>query len=112
MAVGSATIAVIGMGRMGAAMATRIAGTGAAVVVWNRDRAKADQVAGRAGVTVVDSAAEAASRADVVISSLADDAAVEAVYLGTGGIVEGLGPGTVAVETSTVDPETQRRVGA
>ena len=52
------------------------------------------------------SAAEAASKADVVLTSLADDAALERVYLGPEGVVEGIGPATVAVDTSTVDPAT------
>ena len=63
------------------------------------------------GATVAASAAEAA-KADVVITSLADDAAVERVYLGPDGVVEGIGAGSVAIDTSTVDPRTIERVGA
>src|SRR3989304_4590283 len=55
---------------------------------------------------------EAASRADVVPTSLADDAAVEAVYLDPGGIVEGIGPTAVAIEASTVDPRTVEAIGS
>ncbi len=103
---------MIGIGRMGKAMATTIARAGFDTVVWNRDTSKAEHVAEVSGAAVAASAAEAASRSDVVITSLADDAAVESVYLGPGGVVEGIGAGTVAVETSTIDPETVARIGA
>jgi 3-hydroxyisobutyrate dehydrogenase-like beta-hydroxyacid dehydrogenase len=46
-----------------------------------------------------------------VLSSLADDAAVEAAYTGPDGVLAGLGPGTVVCESSTVDPGTVRRLG-
>jgi 3-hydroxyisobutyrate dehydrogenase/2-hydroxy-3-oxopropionate reductase len=97
---------------MGGAMAGTLSRAGFATVVWNRDATKADRVAETIGAPVASSAAEAASKADVVLSSLADDAALEAVYLGPEGVVEGIGAEAVAVDTSTVDPETARRVGA
>ena len=105
------TVAVIGTGRMGAAMATTISRAGFDVRVWNRDRSKAERVGDAIGATVAASAAEAA-KAEVVITSLADDAALERVFLGPEGVVEGIGAGSVAVDTSTVDPRTAERVGA
>lgn len=111
MSATQASVAVIGMGRMGAAMAAKIAASGANVVIWNRDLAKSERVAADTGAAIAATAADAAG-AKVVITSLADDAAVEAVYLGPGGVIEGLGPGTVAVDTSTVDPQTQVRIGS
>jgi 3-hydroxyisobutyrate dehydrogenase/2-hydroxy-3-oxopropionate reductase len=77
------------------------------VVAWNRDRAKAEAL----GVPVAASPREAAATADVVVLSLADDAALEAVYHGADGLVAGLAGGTVVVETSTVDPQTVRTLG-
>jgi 3-hydroxyisobutyrate dehydrogenase-like beta-hydroxyacid dehydrogenase len=96
---------------MGGAMAATIARAGFEVTVWNRDRAKADELAAAIGLTVAPSAANAAG-AEVVVTSLADDEAVLDVYLGSDGIVEGIGPGSVAVDTSTVDPETVVRIGS
>jgi 3-hydroxyisobutyrate dehydrogenase/2-hydroxy-3-oxopropionate reductase len=58
----------------------------------------------------MESAREAAARADVVLCSLADDAAVLDTYLGPEGIVAGIRPGCVVLETSTIDPETVRRL--
>jgi 3-hydroxyisobutyrate dehydrogenase len=106
------TVAVIGTGRMGAAMAATIHGAGHEVVIWNRDAAKSGSLADRLGCQVAPSAAAAAASAEIVITSLADDSAVEMVYLGEDGIVQGIGPGSVAVDTSTVDPETVKKVGA
>lgn len=97
---------------MGSAMARRFADAGHDLVLWNRDRSKAEAVAAATGATVADSAAAAAGAADIVVTSLADDAAVEAVYLGPGGVVGGIRAGSVAVDTSTVEPETIRAVGA
>lgn len=96
---------------MGGAMAGTLARAGFRVTVWNRDASKAHAVARLAGASVAETPANAAAN-DIVISSLADDAAVRAVYLGPGGVAEGIGPATVAVETSTIDPETIREVGA
>jgi 3-hydroxyisobutyrate dehydrogenase-like beta-hydroxyacid dehydrogenase len=97
---------------MGAAMAGTLSRAGVSLVVWNRDREKADRVAEAAGADVAVTAAEAASRARVVLSSLADDAAVTATYLGPDGIVDGIGADAVAVEASTIDPRTVDEVGA
>lgn len=103
---------MIGTGRMGGSMAATIDRAGFDVVLWNRDPAKAERVAETLGATVAGSAADAASKAGVILSSLADDAAVEEVYLGPEGIVQGIGAGSVAVDASTIDPRTVERVGA
>lgn len=104
-------VAVIGLGRMGSAMARRFHGAGYELVLWNRDRSKAEAVAEDTGSEIAESAAEAASQADVIVSSLADDAALRSVYLGDDGVVGGIEPGAIAVDTSTVDPDTIMEVG-
>lgn len=106
------TLAIVGLGRMGAAMARRFHDAGHRIVVWNRDRAKAAALAGATGAAVAASPAAAAGQAEVVVSSLADDQALRAVYLGTEGVAAGIRPGSVAVDTSTVDPATVLEVGA
>jgi len=105
-------VAVIGLGRMGSAMARRFHADGNELVLWNRDETKADSIAAATGGTVAATPAEAARQADMVVSSLADDAALEAVYLGPVGLVEGVRPGSIVIDTSTVDPETILLVGA
>lgn len=97
---------------MGAAMARRLHGAGHDLVLWNRDRAKAEAVAADTGSKVAETAADAVSGADFVMSSLADDEALREVYLEANGIAEGIAADALAVDTSTVDPETVRAVGA
>jgi len=105
-------VAVIGTGRMGGAMAGTIRRAGFETVVWNRDPSKAERVAATCGADVAATPAEAAAAADVVVSSLADDAALQTVYLEPNGVVDGIRPDALAVDTSTVDPGTVERVGA
>lgn len=106
-----AKVAMIGLGRMGAAMARRFHGAGHELVVWNRDRAKAEAVAADTGASIADTPAEAAGGTGFVVSSLADDAALRAVYLDSDGVASGIGTGTVAIDTSTVDPSTIIEIG-
>jgi 3-hydroxyisobutyrate dehydrogenase-like beta-hydroxyacid dehydrogenase len=92
---------------MGGAMVGTLRRAGFDVVAWNRDRGKCHAVAHTSGAEVAAGAAEAASAADVAITSLADDAAVEAVYADA---VEGFHAGQVVLEMSTIAPETVRKV--
>lgn len=99
-------VAVIGAGRMGAAMAARLRQAGTDLVVYNRTRSRAEAT----GAAAADTPREAVASADAVLVSLADDAALLSAYGGPDGVAAGLTAGTVVVETSTVDPETVRRV--
>lgn len=93
-------------------MARRFHDAGHVLVLWNRDRIKAESVAAQTAAVVSETAAAAAHQADIVITSLADDEALRRVYLGAGGVAEGIRPGSIAVDTSTVDPGTIIEVGA
>jgi 3-hydroxyisobutyrate dehydrogenase-like beta-hydroxyacid dehydrogenase len=104
----SLRVAVVGTGRMGTAMVGRLVLAGHQVTVYNRTRTRAEAVAATHGVSVAANPRGAASTADVVVVSLADDAAVRAAYLGSDGLVAGLRTGTVVADTSTVDPATIR----
>ncbi|HXF72851.1 MAG TPA: NAD(P)-dependent oxidoreductase [Actinomycetota bacterium] len=103
-------VSVVGAGRMGGAMARRLRSVGFPVTVFNRTRARAEAVAEASGARVAPTAREAAAGADVVICSLADDAALRAVYPGEDGLAAGLRSGAVVCETSTVDPGTVREL--
>jgi 3-hydroxyisobutyrate dehydrogenase-like beta-hydroxyacid dehydrogenase len=106
------TVGVVGIGRMGAAMATRLRGAGVDVVLFNRTRETAAALASRIGAAVAATSREVAEACPTVIVSLADDEAVSMTYVGDDdGLVAGLTNGAVVVETSTVDPETVRRLG-
>jgi 3-hydroxyisobutyrate dehydrogenase len=105
-----ATVAVLGCGRMGSAMAERLAGQGVSVVVYNRSQGRAHELAGRIEARAAGTPREAAVGADVVISMVADDAAVRSLYDGPDGVPAGIGQGAVAVDMSTVLPGTIRAI--
>jgi 3-hydroxyisobutyrate dehydrogenase-like beta-hydroxyacid dehydrogenase len=88
---------------MGGAMVGTLRREGFDVVVWNRDRAKAHDVAGASGAELAASPNEALASAGVAITSLADDAAVEDVYADA---AEGFRPSQVVLEMSTIAPQT------
>jgi len=100
------TVAVLGTGRMGAAMARTLRQAGFDVVLYNRSADSAQALADEVGATAVSTPREAAAAAQVVISSLADDTAVTEVYSGPDGAAAGLGEGSVVLEMSTIDPGT------
>lgn len=92
------TVAVLGTGIMGAAMARNLLRAGHAVRVWNRSAAKAEPLAAD-GATVAGSPAEAVDGADVVLTMLHDGAAVAEVIRQAG---PGLRPGAVWLQSTTV----------
>lgn len=93
-------------------MARNLARAGFPLVLYNRTAERAHALAAEVGGAVAAGPAGAAAEADVVVSMLADGDAVLQVYLSPGGVVEGLRPGTVAVDMSTVGPDVVREVGA
>jgi 3-hydroxyisobutyrate dehydrogenase-like beta-hydroxyacid dehydrogenase len=101
-------VAIVGAGRMGSAMARRVADAGHDVVVFNRTRSRAEEAAGRTGARVAHTAREAAESAEVCLISLADDSAVMEAYLDDDGLIAGLQPGAVVCDLSTVAPATVR----
>lgn len=103
-------VGFLGLGRMGSALARNLAEAGHELTVWNRTRAVAERFAAETAATVADSPAQLAAGVEVTMSMLADDRAVEEVFLGSGGILEGLPAGSVAVDHSTVAPATARRL--
>lgn len=105
-------IAILGLGAMGARMATRLVGARFEVAVWNRDAGKVDALVA-AGARRAASPAEAAGAADIVVSMVTDDVAAEAVWVAPGtGAVAALRPGVVAIECSTVSPNWIARLAA
>jgi 3-hydroxyisobutyrate dehydrogenase-like beta-hydroxyacid dehydrogenase len=107
----SESIGFIGLGHMGEPMARNLLKAGFAVRVYNRTSAKAQALASE-GARAVGSPAEAAQTDGIVITMLANDAALEEVVLGQKGIGQILGKGGVHLSMSTVSPETARRLAA
>jgi 3-hydroxyisobutyrate dehydrogenase-like beta-hydroxyacid dehydrogenase len=94
------TIAILGTGKMGSAIAARLFDGGFTLILWNRTRERASAL----GIgTVADTPAAAVRDADVVISSLTGPEAVRSTYLGSDGAVSE-GAGKLFIEMSTAGP--------
>jgi 3-hydroxyisobutyrate dehydrogenase-like beta-hydroxyacid dehydrogenase len=96
-------IAFLGLGQMGTPMATRLLDAGHDLVVWNRTPDRAEPLAER-GATLASSPSQAAEGMEFVITMLATPEAVEDVLFGTEGVIQGLGPGQILIEMSTIGP--------
>ena len=92
-------ITYLGLGTMGAGMVKNLVKAGFDVTVWNRTPDKAEALP---GVGVAESIAAGVAGADIVMYSLADDAAVRSVVFGDGGVLASIQPGTIAVDMSTI----------
>ena len=101
-------IGMVGLGRMGAPIADRLAEAGHELSVWNRSPRPAEPFAQR-GVRVVATPGEAWEHADVCVTMLADGPAVEAVTLETNGLLTRDADG-VLVDMSTIGPDSSVRV--
>ncbi len=97
----------IGLGVMGAPMATRLQGKHS-VFAYDRDTERLHAVAGSTGMTVVAGVPEVAAAAEVVFLSLPSTGAVRDVVDGPGGLTEHLSPGDVIIDVSTTEPEATR----
>jgi 3-hydroxyisobutyrate dehydrogenase len=102
-------IGVAGIGKMGAAIAARLIEVGHEVAVSNRTPEKAKAVTGAAVAATPD---ELAQRADAIISTLTDAAALDAVYNGPSGLLSGDVSGKLFIEMSTVLPATEIALAA
>ena len=88
-------IAVLGLGNMGLGISERLLQGEHILTVWNRSKGRADPLL-EIGATEVDTPHAAVTPAEVVITSLADDDAVQEVALGEGGILSAIGDRTYA----------------
>jgi 3-hydroxyisobutyrate dehydrogenase/2-hydroxy-3-oxopropionate reductase len=102
-------VSVLGTGAMGAAMARRLSEAGFETAVWNRTPERASRVAAQTGARLATTAAQAAD-ADVVITMLADRAAVQDVFRRSDGLLKGVRPGLVICDMSTVEPEVSQEL--
>jgi len=103
----SAQIGFIGLGLMGSRLARRLHSTGWNIRAWNRSPQPAADIS-KDGVAIAQSVPDLVANSDTIISSLANDAAVQSVYLDKGGVLSEAKPGTVILEMSTISPELSR----
>ena len=100
-------LGVVGIGRMGAAIAGRLLGLGHEVTVWNRTADKARALAS-AGAKLAANPAELAAQSDFIVSILSNAEAIDRAYGGAGGLLSANVAGKLFIEMSTVRPETGR----
>jgi 2-hydroxy-3-oxopropionate reductase len=102
-AVTERTVGLIGLGIMGLPMAKNLLNAGYALVVHDVDREPVEELVGL-GAAQASSPKEVASQSDVVITMLPDSPDVELVALGQDGVMEGIRPGSIYVDMSTISP--------
>ncbi len=105
----SSEIGFVGLGAMGAPMAANLVAAGYKLRVYNRTAAKADALVAQ-GAARVERPGDVTTLGGVAITMVADDAALEAVTLGAGGLADRLGRGGIHISMSTVAPKTARRL--
>ena len=93
----------VGLGLMGSRFFRRLHADGWKVRGWNRSQ-KATIALKSDGLSIVDSLDDLVRGSNVLLSSLGDDDAVRAVYLGEGGVLANVQPGTIILEMSTISP--------
>jgi 3-hydroxyisobutyrate dehydrogenase-like beta-hydroxyacid dehydrogenase len=102
-------VGFVGLGVMGQPMALNLARAGFALSVYNRTAGRAEPLAA-VGARVAESPKAAAEGAEVVVTMVTDDRAVEAVALGADGVLAGVGRGGIVMDMSTISPRTTRRL--
>ena len=109
LAAGHVKLGFIGLGNMGSRIAQRLLAHGYTLGAFDQNLTKAEALVPDGAVSVND-IVELARSADVILSCLTNDAAVQSVYRDPKGILAGARPGTVVLEMSTVSPDTSREL--
>lgn len=103
-------VGFVGLGIMGAPMARNLMDAGYDLVLFNRTRSKAEQLAEDHPAEVTENIEELAHQSDVVITMLPGPSEVEAVCAGEGGLLDRMRQGTLLVDMSTSSPVLARRL--
>jgi len=104
-------VTFIGLGTMGAGMASNILKAGHELTVHNRTREK-EKILAAAGARCAASPREAASGAEIIVICVSDTPDVEEIVLGDDGVIHGASAGAVVVDMSTISPTATRRMAA
>jgi 3-hydroxyisobutyrate dehydrogenase-like beta-hydroxyacid dehydrogenase len=102
-------IGFVGLGAMGLPMASNLIAAGHRLTVWNRTASKADPLVAK-GARRAERLEDVARPGGIIISMLADDAALEHLVLGDAIIANRIAPGGIHISMSTVAPATTRRL--
>jgi 2-hydroxy-3-oxopropionate reductase len=104
-------VGFIGLGMMGTPMSKNLLKAGFDLTVWNRTASKMKEIVDL-GATAGGSPKEVAQKSEVTITMLSGPASVEQVVLGKDGVLQGLKPGSVVIDMSTISPEVSRLIAA
>lgn len=105
----TSTIGFIGLGIMGKPMARNLMKAGYSLVVHNRSRAAAEELA-KEGAQTAATPRQAAERVEVLITMLPDSPDVEAVFLGENGVLAGARAGMLLIDMSSISPIVARKL--
>ena len=109
MTVSKDKIGFIGLGIMGAPMASNLIKAGYSLVVYNRTKSKADDLV-KSGAELGDSPSDVAKKCKYVITMLTDSPDVQQVILGESGVFEGIQPGSIVIDMSTISPTVTKEI--
>lgn len=107
-----AQLGFLGLGIMGYPMARHLLHAGHEVALWSHTSSKADELAKEGKGAVCSSPKEVAQRADYVFYCVGDSEMSREVALGPNGLIEGVRPGNVVADCSTVSPAVSQEIGA
>jgi len=102
-------IGFIGLGIMGAPMADNLIKAGYNLVVYNRTKSKADDLI-KLGAELGDSPSDVAKKCKYIITMLTDSPDVQQVILGESGVLEGIQPGSIVIDMSTISPTVTKEI--
>src|ERR1700761_8248328 len=103
----TARLGFIGLGLMGSRVTRRLHSSGWDIRAWNRSPVPVGML-GSASIGIAPSLASLVADSDVILSCLANDAAVRSVYFDKGGLFSSSRPGTTILEMSTISPQLSK----
>jgi len=104
-------VGFIGLGMMGNPMSKNLLRAGFDLTVWNRTASKMKEIVA-SGAKPATSAKEVAQKSEVTITMLTGSSDSEEVILGKSGVLEGMKPGTVVIDMSTISPAISKRMAS
>jgi 2-hydroxy-3-oxopropionate reductase len=104
-------VGFIGLGMMGNPMSKNLLKAGFELTVWNRTESKMKEIMEQ-GAKAGSSPQDVAKKSQVIITMLTGSAEVEQVILGKDGVIEGLTPGSVVIDMSTISPGVSKSVAS
>src|SRR5579872_5597786 len=106
-----AKLGFLGLGLMGYPMARNLLRAGHEVALWSHTEEKARKLAAEEKGKFCSTPKEVAEHSDCIFLCLGDTSMAVAVLLGPHGVIEGVRPGTIVADASTISPSESRRIG-